>query len=67
MPYGEKSDVSTATGPSVDIQTKSCHSAIQFSLVEFERPVICPMDSLIIASRLDAEAHILSKVSILCF
>ena len=31
----------------------------QFALLEFERPVTCPADSLVIGSRLDADAYIL--------
>ena len=31
----------------------------QFALLEFERPVTCPTDSLVIGSRLDADAYIL--------
>ena len=60
MPCGERSVVSTAAEPTVDVQTESCQPLTHFALVEFERPVICPTNSLIIASRLDADAYILS-------
>ena len=67
MPSGERSVVSTAAEPTVDVQTEACQPLTHFALVEFERPVICPTNSLIIASRLDADAYILfnTKYSIL--
>ena len=64
-PSGEKAAVSPRAEASADGKTESCHPVMDFALVEFEKPVICPPDSLIIASRLDADAYILMKTFVL--
>ena len=38
---------------------KAVLSGMQFGLLEFERPVTCPLNSLIIGSRLDTDIRIL--------
>ena len=37
----------------------SCRNQHQFALLEFERPVICSPDAVIIGSRLDVDVYIL--------
>ncbi len=44
----------------------SCHNQHQFALLEFERPVICSPDAVIIGSRLDVDVYILLIYSLPC-
>lgn len=39
-------------------------STSQFALLEFERPIACPTHSLVIGSRLDADAYIQSQTMV---
>ena len=44
----------------VDMERSCCKR--QFSLIEFEKPVYCAENSLVIGSRLDTDAYILIVV-----
>ena len=64
IPSGEKTDICSDVKVVVDRRNDPSESAMWFALIEFERPVFCPLDSLIIASRLDADAYIHSNIQL---
>ena len=47
------------TPASDDSVKEKVASNCQYALLEFEKPVICLPDSIVIGSRLDADVHIL--------